>query len=177
MYEVKALEKKSRHLKKFINLEFKFYKDDQDWVPPLKGDTKKMLKGKGNPLFENGDQAFFMVYKGKKPVGRVLVGIDEELNRVRGFKQGFFSMFECIDDEDACKALLDASASWLTEKGMERMIGKHGAENVLFGTDSPWRDVELEIRRIRELPLPADDIDKIFYRNALRLLGGRGTVS
>lgn len=129
MYEVKALEKKSRHLRKFINLEFKLYKNDQDWVPPLKGDTKKMLKGKGNPLFENGDQAFFMVYKGKKPVGRVLVGIDEELNRVRGFKQGFFSMFECIDDEDACKALLDASARWLTEKGMDRMIGPLSPSN------------------------------------------------
>lgn len=129
MYEVKVLEKKSRHLKKFINLEFRLYKDDEDWVPPLIGDTKKMLKGKGNPLFENGDQAFFMVYKGKKPVGRVLVGIDEELNRVRGFKQGFFSMFECIDDEDACKALFDASCRWLTEKGMERMIGPLSPSN------------------------------------------------
>ncbi len=129
MYEVKVLQKKSRHLKKFINLEFKLYKDDQDWVPPLKGDTKKMLKGKGNPLFENGDQAFFMVYKNKKPVGRVLVGIDEQLNRVRGFKQGFFSMFECIDDEDACKALLDAAGRWLTNKGMERMIGPLSPSN------------------------------------------------
>ena len=129
MYEVKVLEKKSRHLKRFINLEFKLYKNDEDWVPPLKGDTKKMLKGKGNPLFENGDQAFFMVYKNKKPVGRVLVGIDEELNRVRGFKQGFFSMFECIDDEEACKALLDASCSWLSEKGMERMIGPLSPSN------------------------------------------------
>ena len=129
MYEVKVLKKKSRHLKKFINFEFKLYKGDRDWVPPLKSDTKKMLKGKGNPLFENGDQAFFMVYKDKKPVGRVLVGIDDELNRVRGFKQGFFSMFECTDDEDACKLLLDASCNWLTEKGMDRMIGPLSPSN------------------------------------------------
>ena len=72
MYEIKRFEKKSRHIKKFINLEFKFYKDDENWVAPLKSDTKKVLKGKGNPLFKNGDQAFFMVYKDKKPVGRVL---------------------------------------------------------------------------------------------------------
>jgi hypothetical protein len=144
MYEVKVLKKKSRHLKRFINLEFKFYKDDQDWVPPLKSDTKKMLKGKGNPLFENGDQAFFMVYMGKKPVGRILVGIDEQLNRVRGFKQGFFSMFECIDDEDACKALLDAAGRWLSDKGMERMIGPLSPSNgddrkgfVVMGEGSP----------------------------------------
>ena len=144
MYEVKVLEKKSRHIKKFINLEFKLYRGDQDWVAPLKSDTKKMLKGKGNPLFENGDQAFFMVYKGKKPVGRILVGIDEQLNRVRGFKQGFFSMFECIDDEDACKALLDAAGSWLSDKGMERMIGPLSPSNgddrkgfVVMGEGSP----------------------------------------
>ncbi len=123
MYEVKALGKKSKHLKKFIKLEFKMYKGDEYWVAPLKGDTKNMLKGKQNPLFENGDQQFFMVYKDKKPVGRVLVGIDEELNRVRGFKQGFFSMFECINDEKASKALLDAACGWLADKGMESVLG------------------------------------------------------
>ncbi len=129
MYKIKKLERKGRQLKKFINLEFKLYKGDKDWVPPLKGDTKKMLKGKGNPLFQNGDQAFFMVYKGKKPVGRVLVGIDEELNRVRGFKQGFFSMFECIDDMEACRTLLDASCRWLLVRGMDRVIGPLSPSN------------------------------------------------
>ncbi|MGI5848480.1 MAG: hypothetical protein ACOX8Q_00180 [Christensenellales bacterium] len=129
MYEVKVLDKKSRHIKKFIKLEFKMYKDDENWVAPLKSDTKKLLKGKENPLFENGDQAFFMVYKGKRPVGRILVGIDEELNRVRGFKQGFFSMFECIDDAEACKVLLDASCNWLSEKGMDRIIGPLSPSN------------------------------------------------
>ena len=98
-------------------------------MAPLKGDTKKVLSGKGNPLFENGDQEFFMVYKGKKPVGRVLVGIDEHLNAERGFKQGFFSMFECIDDLEACKALLDASLDWLEQKGMERVIGPLSPSN------------------------------------------------
>ena len=65
----------------------------------------------------------------------------------------------------------------LSPQDMERMIKKHGVENVLFGTDSPWRDVDLEIQRIRELPLSADDIDKILYKNALTLLGDRVAVS
>jgi|AGTN01.2.fsa_nt_gi Predicted metal-dependent hydrolase of the TIM-barrel fold len=60
----------------------------------------------------------------------------------------------------------------LSRQDMQRMIGKHGAENVLFGTDSPWQDVEEEIRKIRALSLPPDDIDKILYKNALALLGG-----
>lgn len=129
MYEIKAFDKNSKQVKKFVKLEYKMYKGDENWVPMLKGDTKKTLKGKDNPLFENGDQIFFMVYKGKKPVGRVLVGIDEELNRVRGFKQGYFSMFECIDDMDACKALMDASCDWLDKKGMNRVIGPLSPSN------------------------------------------------
>jgi len=129
MYEVKLLEKNKKNLRKFIDLEFKLYKDDKDWVAPLKSDTKKMLFGKGNPLFENGEQAFFLVYKKRKPAGRILVGIDEKLNEARGFKQGFFSMFECIDDTKACSALLDASLSWIWEKGMERVIGPISPSN------------------------------------------------
>lgn len=129
MYKVKHLKKKTRDIKRFINLEFKFYKHDQDWVAPLKGDTKKVLLGKGNPLFANGEQQFLMVYKNKKPVGRVLVGIDEQLNLARGFKQGFFSMFECIDDSAACKELMDAACTWLCQKGMERVIGPLSPSN------------------------------------------------
>ena len=103
-----------------------------------------MLKGKGNPLSQNGEYTLFMVYKDKKPVGRVMVAIDEELNRVRGFKQGFFSMFECIDDENAAKALLDAAGAWLLKKGMDRMIGPLSPCNgddrkgfVIMGNDGP----------------------------------------
>ena len=144
MYELKAFDKKSKLVKKFVKLEFKMYKGDENWVPMLKGDTKKTLRGKANPLFDNGDQIFFMVYKDKKPVGRVLVGIDEELNRVRGFKQGYFSMFECIDDMDACRMLLDAAAKWLIEHGMDRVIGPLSPSNgddrkgfVVMGQGSP----------------------------------------
>ncbi len=64
----------------------------------------------------------------------------------------------------------------LSPQDMMRLIGKHGVENVVFGTDSPWRDTAEEIRRIRDLPLSADDIDKILYKNALRLLGDRVPV-
>jgi hypothetical protein len=38
-------------------------------------------------------------------------------------------MFECIDDENACRALLDAAGSWLTEKGMDRVIGPLSPSN------------------------------------------------
>lgn len=59
----------------------------------------------------------------------------------------------------------------LEKQAMERMIKKHGAERVLFGTDSPWKKADEEIALITALDLPASDIDKILYQNALTLLG------
>lgn len=53
---------------------------------------------------------------------------------------------------------------------MARMIKSHGAEKVLFGTDSPWKRADAEIEAITSLALPADDIDRILYKNALDLL-------
>ena len=61
----------------------------------------------------------------------------------------------------------------LGSEGMERMIKMHGAENVLFGTDYPWKSPREEIENIRSLSLSSGDIDKIMYENARLLLGGR----
>ena len=58
----------------------------------------------------------------------------------------------------------------LGDEGMARIIRRHGAENVLFGTDSPWKKADDEIARISGLPLSAADIDLIMSQNAIRLL-------
>lgn len=58
----------------------------------------------------------------------------------------------------------------LGDEGMAHIIRRHGAENVLFGTDSPWKKADDEIERISGLPLPASDIERILYKNAYELL-------
>ena len=68
---------------------------------------------------------------------------------------------------------LDTSYSWyqLGESGMMRMIEKHGADRVLFGSDSPWTCQDTGVAQIQSLPLPPRDIERILFRNAQRLLG------
>lgn len=68
--------------------------------------------------------------------------------------------------------LFDTSYSHYKLKniGFERMINNHGAENILFGTDSPWKKADEAINIITSLNLPAADIDKILFKNALALL-------
>jgi predicted TIM-barrel fold metal-dependent hydrolase len=58
----------------------------------------------------------------------------------------------------------------LQNEGMTRMIKKHGAHRVLFGSDSPWMSANDEIKTILELELPYEDKEAILYRNAAELL-------
>ncbi len=60
---------------------------------------------------------------------------------------------------------------WCQKEQMARIIRSWDPDKVLFGTDSPWVNQGEAVRQLRELDLPAALYDKIFYKNALRLLG------
>ena len=52
-----------------------------------------------------------------------------------------------------------------------RIVKNHGAEKILFASDSPWSDAGAEIARLRSLPLPEAEKDLILGGNARRELG------
>jgi predicted TIM-barrel fold metal-dependent hydrolase len=54
---------------------------------------------------------------------------------------------------------------------MSRIITAHGADKVLFGTDSPWFDQKQDIERIHQLKISDEDKRLIFGLNSKRLLG------
>lgn len=54
----------------------------------------------------------------------------------------------------------------------KEIIEKHGVDHILFATDSPWKDQHRFIEIIHEMGFSAEDEEKIFSGNAIRLLGG-----
>ncbi len=58
----------------------------------------------------------------------------------------------------------------LGSEGMTEIIKSHGADKILFGTDSPWAQQQTEISNIRSLPLEDKDIEAILGNNARKLL-------
>ena len=61
----------------------------------------------------------------------------------------------------------------LKETGKDKftaLIKKHGADKMLFGTDTPWHNASMELRLINSLDISDDDKQKIFYKNAKKLL-------
>jgi predicted TIM-barrel fold metal-dependent hydrolase len=53
----------------------------------------------------------------------------------------------------------------------QRIIDKHTPDRLLFGSDMPWHRPAWEMRLIDTLDLTQDEQDKIFFKNALGLLG------
>ncbi len=51
-----------------------------------------------------------------------------------------------------------------------RILAKHGADKILFGSDSPWSDAGKEIANLKTV-LSRDEQEKIFHSNAERILG------
>lgn len=113
----------SSSLKDFINLPFTLYEMDKAWVPPLKSDFKKYVLGENNFLNEAGPNIKVVAYKGNTPVGRILVGINDLLNKAKGLKEGYISLFESIKDEDVAYSLLEFAEDWLRDKGIELIKG------------------------------------------------------
>lgn len=53
---------------------------------------------------------------------------------------------------------------------LKKIVEKHGTDKLLFGTDSPWHSPVEESRVIEFLELSAEETEKIFYKNAAKLL-------
>lgn len=52
-----------------------------------------------------------------------------------------------------------------------RMVRSHGADRILFGTDSPWADQKNFVTILNSMPLTSDEREAIFSGNAMKLLG------
>ena len=84
------------------------------------------------------------------------------------------------DQLDDVTELLAGSAIWLdtslcSNREGERdkliaLLKNHDPDRLLFGTDTPWTDPKAEVAFLENAGLSADTLDKIFYRNAAKLL-------
>lgn len=52
----------------------------------------------------------------------------------------------------------------------EKIIERHGANKLLFATDSPWHTKDMEMRLLKSLNLSDQDMENITHKNAEKLL-------
>lgn len=72
--------------------------------------------------------------------------------------------------QDDAKSGTPYIACNLSDEQFVRIVRKHGADKILFATDSPWEGQKDYIERIEKMPLSIQEKKKIFSENAVRLL-------
>ncbi len=51
-----------------------------------------------------------------------------------------------------------------------KILEKHGADRILFASDSPWQSIEKSVEYFSSLGIEQEDAEKILYKNAAKLL-------
>ncbi len=60
---------------------------------------------------------------------------------------------------------------WMKDERIMRMIRKHGADKILFGSDAPWQDPGKVLNALFAQPLTHDELKSICFLNARELFG------
>jgi GNAT superfamily N-acetyltransferase len=112
-----------RDRNEFVNLPYRLYSGESNWVPPLRFERKRIIDPRRNPFFEHADVELFLARRDGRVVGRISAHVDRNLNEFQDNRWGLFGFFECEDDPEAARGLLDAADAWLRERGRDRMVG------------------------------------------------------
>jgi hypothetical protein len=110
-----------------VNLPFRLYARDSNWMPPLKDEIHGLINPKKNPWFGHAEAEFFLAERGGKIVGRISAQVDQLVlampeDQGGGPGTGHWGMFEA-EDAEAAAALIAAAEGWLRAKGMTRSMG------------------------------------------------------
>jgi hypothetical protein len=130
--------------KSFLDLPAKVYKDNPNWVPPLRSSIAKQLSPQ-NTFFQYGrmQQFIAVIPETQEVVGRIVAAINDRLIQREAQNIGLFGYFECVEDFAIAQSLFQAACGWLKEQGMAIVRGPIDLSthnNCLFlidGFDSP----------------------------------------
>lgn len=110
-------------LETFVDVPWKLYPPDSLWVPPLKADVRHLLSVDEHPFWEFSEQALFIAFRDRQPVGRIAAIVDHNSNRYHNERIGMWGFYECANDPEASAALFDSATEWLAQKGMQAARG------------------------------------------------------
>ena len=108
----------------FVDLPYRLYSDSTYWVPPLRRDTIHTLSPRKNPFFDHGEIQLFLARDlSGRIVGRIAAIVNGMHLKKHAEGAGFFGFFECEEDSEIARRLLDAVKAWLTERNLRSVRG------------------------------------------------------
>ncbi len=112
-----------RALKQFLTMPARLYAGDPNWIQPLTFERLEHLNPRKNPYFEHAEVAYWIAFRGERPVGRISAQVDRlHLGRY-GDATGHFGFLEGENDEEVFAALFETAEAWLRARGLRRVTG------------------------------------------------------
>jgi GNAT superfamily N-acetyltransferase len=113
--------------KAFVDLPFRLYANDPNWVAPLKEEVHGLITPGKNPWFEHAEAQLFLAERGGRVVGRISAHLDrlalaQPPEQGMGPGTGNWGLMEA-EDEAVFQALIARAEQWLRDKGMNRALG------------------------------------------------------
>jgi len=127
MIRIKEVNSES-DLKSFILLPYKLYKNDKNWIPPIKKSEFDFWKN--HPGLQKNTVKLFIAKKNFKTVGRIAFIVNHKYNEINGLKTARFFAFESIDDDKVVDKLFQRVEQEAKKMGLNRIHGPLGFTNL-----------------------------------------------
>ena len=118
------LELRERDFHSFFAAPEHAYGAQSAFVSVFDEDLKRFLDARKNPLLQKfGALTYFSALRDGRPVGRITAHAHDASNKRHGWNRGSFGYFDCIDDQEAARLLLDAAENWARARGHTEIWG------------------------------------------------------
>jgi hypothetical protein len=107
----------------FLNLPLALYTGAAGFAPGLLMERKAAIDSRRNPFFEHAEAAFWVAYRGARPVGRISAQVDSLARQRHGADLGHFGYLDASDDPTVFAALFETAENWLRARNTGRVQG------------------------------------------------------
>ncbi len=129
--------------RQFLDLPWTLYRDDPNWVPPLRANAKELVGFAPHPFYARNSVQTFLALRDGEPCGRIAAILNRGHNERYRERRGFFGFFESVDDQEVADGLFDAVRQWFYNQGIFQLRGptnpslNHELGLLIDGFDSP----------------------------------------
>jgi hypothetical protein len=107
----------------FIHFQWKVYRGDPYWVPPLISEREFFLDPEGHPFHQHAKVRYFTARRNGQIVGTIAGIVNYRHNDYWNDRTGFFGLFEVLQDREAAEALLRTAEAFVRDEGMDTIQG------------------------------------------------------
>lgn len=112
-----------REKQDFLQFPWTLYRNDPNWIPPLRGNEKELVGYRPHPFYEKNEVQTFAAYRSGQVAGRIAAIVNQGHIERYGERRGFFGFFECVDDAEVAAGLFEAAREWFARRDIFAIRG------------------------------------------------------